>query len=72
MGKKAQRQHGRRLQELQAEIEDVEAWLEKINYELQDAEAAQDDAWLAQLQDESVVIRAQLMTLTAEWDQLTS
>jgi len=72
VGKKAQRRLRERLAELSLELEDAQEWLERIEYEMEEATQKNDQESLAQLQDESIVIRARLASLTAEWDELTS
>lgn len=70
VGRRAQRERSRRLEQIQGEMADAEAWLEKIEFEMEDALQSGDESSLSQLQDESVVIRARLASLAAEWDEL--
>jgi hypothetical protein len=55
---------------LVAEIEEAEMWLEQILFDLETAEARNDEAALPQLRDELKVIQARLDELTAELDTL--
>ena len=64
--KKERKQKGKQKRSLVAEIEEAEMWLEQILFDLETAEAQDDEAALPQLRDELKVIQARLDKLTAE------
>ncbi|HEX6383060.1 MAG TPA: ABC-F family ATP-binding cassette domain-containing protein, partial [Anaerolineae bacterium] len=64
------RQRERRLRELEYAIEDLEAWLAQLGYDLDRAAAGQDEARVHQLQEEQAQAQAELAALNAEWDGL--
>ncbi len=70
VGRKRQRQVANRLRELEAEIEEAEAWVERIQFEMEDTQSSGDQVMMDQLRDEMVVIQARLAELTAEYDAL--
>lgn len=67
---RAAREREMRLAELTVELDDTEAWLERIGYEMEDAVAAGDQSLIDQLRDESIVLQSRLSALTAEWNDL--
>ena len=65
------RQRERRRRELEDAIDDLEAWLAQVGYEMGRATAGQDEARANQLQIEYAQGQAELAALNAEWDALT-
>jgi ATP-binding cassette subfamily F protein 3 len=65
------RQRERRLRELEDAIDNLEAWLAQVDYELDRATAAEDEVRSNQLQNEYAQGQAELAALNAEWDGLT-
>jgi ATP-binding cassette subfamily F protein 3 len=70
--KKERKQKGKQKRDLVAELEEAEFLLEQILFDLETAEARNDEAALPQLRDELKVIQARLDALTAELDALHS
>ncbi len=68
--KKGRKQKGKQKRNLVTEIEEAEMWLEQILFDLETAEAQDNEATLLQLRDELKVIQARLDELTAELEQL--
>lgn len=68
VGKKADTR--RRRAELEAELEEVESWLERIGFEMEEAKARLDRAAVELLKDESTLLNARAAALIAELDDL--
>jgi hypothetical protein len=68
--KKERKKKGKSKRILMAEMEEAEMWLEQILFDLETAEARNDEARLPQLRDELKVIQARLDELTAELEGL--
>ena len=64
------RQRERRLRELEDAIDNLEAWLAQVGYEVERATAGQDEARAGELQNEYAQVQAELAILNAEWDEL--
>jgi ATP-binding cassette subfamily F protein 3 len=70
MNKKERRHTGRRLSQLQDEIEETEAWLDQLAYDLGQAQASQDEARQQQLLREQFIAQSELQKLSTELDAL--
>lgn len=70
LSKQERRARARRVNELRDEIEETEAWLAQLAYDVAQAEQAGDAARLARLQQETAVAHSELESLSAELDEL--
>lgn len=70
MSKKELRQRSRQLAEIRDEIEETEAWIEQLTYDISEAEYAQDEEKYGRLQTELTVATAELDSLSEKLDML--
>lgn len=70
LSKRERRARGRRISDLRDEIEETEAWLAQLSYDIAQAAAQNDEAQLAELRREETVAQSELATLSDALDTL--
>lgn len=64
------REQQRQIRLLTEQVEETEAWLAQLNYDLNQAQAANDEARIVQIKNETAVAEAELNKLSQELDEL--
>ena len=70
LSKSEVRRHEKRLRELEEQIDETEAWLTQLEYDIEQAQAADDAEDVARMQQAYAVAMAEIEKLTAELDEL--
>ncbi len=68
--KAERRDQSRRLRDVREQVEETEAWLDQLDYDLRRAEMAGDEARIMELQQEAMAAQQELERLTAVLDEL--
>ena len=70
LSKSDQRQVEKRIAELEDEIDETEAWLTQLEYDIEQAQAAGDSDHIAEMQQAYTVALSEIEKLSAELDEL--